>query len=62
MKQTCNHCRALNDGKCDLGYGTRLEWKETDIGYASETSVPCEECPKPMTYAKLIELKEKKIL
>lgn len=53
MKRTCNGCRALDVTFCDLNY--RVKRKYHRAWLYSET-IPAEECPKPKTYEKLMEL------
>lgn len=54
MKKSCEGCKALESGRfndyysvCDLGY-------EVD----SNKAIPFENCPKPRTFIRLIELKK----
>ena len=54
MKKTCNSCRALNiNGTCDLKYKTKVIRSYNDINTAY---APLEECPKPKTISRYIEL------
>lgn len=59
MKRTCEGCRAFDtDGrmvKCDLGY--RQEKIYGGV-WKPNTAKPLEECPKPLTYGKLMELQQ----
>lgn len=62
MKRKCDGCRALQvkhpyDGKCSLGYeiGKR---RINDYLYGYK---PLEECPKPVTWEKLIASEKKAV-
>ncbi len=55
MKKSCNYCKALVQGKCDLGYETKDDSPEVYKGLNIRTK-PLEECPKPLTNNKFVEL------
>lgn len=61
MKRTCSSCRALNRTypmTCTLGY--KIRDGQEYIGRIINM-IPCEECPKPTTYADLLRcLRERK--
>lgn len=57
MKKTCDKCKALEDG------GKFAVVYRCELGYAQQDGVPKEECPKPLTTKKFVEMmfqKEKK--
>lgn len=65
MKKTCNGCAAFQfDYTCDLGY--KINKKENPFnemfGSVLKTKaysgIPQEDCPKPLTYKKYLELKK----
>ena len=62
MKKTCTGCRALDDNRfsssCNLGFKNKSIKKKCIMGEYYEC-IPLEECPKPKTYDKYFELKER---
>ena len=60
MKRTCNNCRALNGESCGLGYKVVYRGKgaKDHTGYF-EGMRPTTNCPKPLTYRKLMLLPKK---
>ena len=56
MKADCNGCKALQEGKCVLGYGILLERPEPISNPGFSFYVPTEQCPKPRTHIKLNEI------
>jgi hypothetical protein len=56
MKRTCEGCRALNDKSCDLGYKTEWLTPPKEFSGLFIGMKPVEECPKPKTYDKYLEL------
>ena len=67
MKRTCYKCRALCDmGRhshsfCSLGYKIKNTYYTITMSNKSTESfpetIPQEECPKPLTFKKLFELR-----
>lgn len=50
MKKTCDKCKALEDrGVFALIY-------TCELGYAQKDGVPLEECPKPLSTKKFVEI------
>jgi len=62
MKRNCNGCRALDQNNsgyyCSLGYKVEQVYFESIYSMGSK---PLEECPKPKTYDKYLELKREVI-
>jgi hypothetical protein len=63
MKRTCFGCCAWGGpiGKCELGYAVRLatfSWPK--YGMSIEEGIPMEQCPKPKTITKYIELRKQR--
>jgi len=54
LKKDCCGCRALQEGKCVLGYSVLVEVPEEHRHQAFY--VPTEPCSKPRTYERLNEL------
>ncbi len=57
LKKDCNQCRALQRGKCVLGFSMDLCVEPFLPSSGNTTYVPQEPCPKPRTYKRLDELK-----
>ena len=59
MKRTCFGCRALDwngtQKRCDLGYKQSSKYHRATLW---SEPIPAEQCPKPRTYGKLMELQE----
>lgn len=64
MKRTCRDCKALSvhtySHSCDLGYKTKTSYKDI-LGFPVGETKPLEECPKPKTTKKYVELALKQI-
>ena len=54
MKKTCDKCKALEDG------GKFAVIYRCELGYFQDDGVPMEECPKPLTTKKIVEIMLKK--
>jgi len=61
MKRTCFGCRALDwngrSSRCDLGYKQSKKYHREQL---RSEPIPAEQCPKPLTYGKLLELEKEK--
>jgi hypothetical protein len=61
MKKTCQGCKALEDSAslyCTLKYRTKIDLDA--FGKGRDRLVPAEDCPKPLTLKKYVELYEQK--
>lgn len=52
MKKSCDRCKALNSGRCFFGHKTETY----DICGLPVGAKPKEDCPKPTTIKKYVEL------
>lgn len=50
MKKTCDKCKALEDG------GKLTVIYRCELGYTQQDGVPLEDCPKPLSTKKFVEL------
>jgi hypothetical protein len=57
MKKSCNGCRAYDGDRCELGFETKVKQY---FNYIPVELMPTEECPKPTTNHKFIDLSELK--
>lgn len=56
-KKSCYGCRALCVAACILGYPVKTVYNEENT---YPTPIPMDSnCPKPLTYRRLVELQEK---
>ncbi|MFA5174744.1 MAG: hypothetical protein WC438_06180 [Candidatus Pacearchaeota archaeon] len=60
MKRNCENCRASKYPSigCELGYSNNTRFRPNKYNKYAREQYPTEECPKPLTYEKYIELRE----
>jgi len=58
-KKTCKECKAFENGDCALGYKVKTHRIKTPLGDVTRGN-PLEDCEKPLTTKRYVELLLKK--